>query len=378
MSAPKPPESSKLRGGDLAQFKGRISPSGPSPGPVSFPQRQPPENPVTLPEGHDRAAKRLLGDARTMADALRAFVPGDWVADLDLDTLRPLPAEHVNAELRRRRGDLLWTAELKGGGAVIIAVEAQSTPDPRMPARMMTRTGLVCEGLTAEAQGPDGRMPAVLPIVLYTGLRRWTPALDLAERAGPPAELSAYVAGPRYLLLDVRELAKQDLPERNLMTAFVRIEAAASPEALVDALRGTLAWLGDDELGPAFVEWVSEVLMPLRFPGADRGPIEELKEGMTMLAERAKQWTEQWFAEGRETGLREGLEQGRRDMAVRQARLKFGGAAAERLSRLLDRIEDPAALAEVGDWVIQCGDAAELLARTENAVSSGNWERGVQ
>ncbi|MDE0364107.1 MAG: Rpn family recombination-promoting nuclease/putative transposase [Gammaproteobacteria bacterium] len=331
---------------------------------------------MTVPEGHDRAAKRILGDARVMADALRVFVPGGWIADIDLDTLRPLPAEHVNAELRRRRGDLLWTTELEGGGAVVIAVEAQSTPDPRMPARMMTLTGLVCEGLAAEARGADGRMPAVLPIVLYTGLRRWTPALDLAERVGPPAELSAYVAGPRYLLLDVRAMAKQDLPERNLMSAFVRIEAAGSPEALLEALRGTLAWLGDDELGLAFVRWVSDVLMPLRFPEADREPIEDLKEGMTMLAERAKQWTEQWFAEGRETGLREGLEQGQRDMAVRLARLKFGGAATERLSPLLDRIADPAALAEVGDWVIQCSDAAELLARTENAASSGNRRNG--
>ena len=158
-------------------------------------------HPVPIPEGHDRAAKRLLGDVRMMADALRAFVHGGWTADLDLDTLRPLPAEHVSAELRRRRGDLLWTVELRGGGTVVIALEAQSTPDARMPARMMTLTGLICEGLAAGAWGADGGMPAVLPIVLHTGLRRWTPALDLAERAGPPKELAPYVAGHRLLRL---------------------------------------------------------------------------------------------------------------------------------------------------------------------------------
>ena len=108
---------------------------------------------MTVPEGHDRAAKRLLGDTRMIADALRAFVPGSWVSRLDLDTLRPLPAEHVNAELHRRRGDLLWTAEFNGGGAVVIILEAQSTPDSRMPARMMTLTGLVCEGLTDGGHG---------------------------------------------------------------------------------------------------------------------------------------------------------------------------------------------------------------------------------
>ncbi|MCY3794649.1 MAG: hypothetical protein OXG51_09780, partial [Gammaproteobacteria bacterium] len=107
-------------------------------------------------------------------------------------------------------------------------------------------------------------------------------------------------------------------------------------------MRETLAWLGDDELGPVFVEWVSDVLMPLRFPDADQGQIDELKEGKSMLAERAKQWTEQWFAEGLEEGLErgraQGLERGQRNMALRQARLKFGDVAAERLSPLLDRI----------------------------------------
>ena len=92
-----------------------------------------------------------------------------------------------------------------------------------------------------------------------------------------------------------------------------------------------------------------------------------------MLAERAKEWTEQWFAEGLQEGLQQGLEQGRRDMAVmavRQARLRFGDAAAERLAPLLDRITDPAALAEVGDWVVQCRNGAELLARAEATTGS--------
>lgn len=104
--------------------------------------------------------------------------------------------------------------------------------------------------------------------------------------------------------------------------------------------------------------------MPLRFPEADRTPFEDLQEGVTMLAERAKEWTEQWFAEGRESG--------QRDMTVRMARLRFGNGVAEQLSPLLERIADPAALAEVGDGVIQCRDGEELLARAEAAAGFGN------
>ena len=38
---------------------------------------------------------------------------------------------------------------------------------------------------------------------------------------------------------------------------------------------------------------------------------------------------------------------------------------------------DPAALAKVGDWVIQSRDGAELLARAEAAASFGNGQPGL-
>ena len=322
---------------------------------------------MPIHEGHDKAAKRLLRDARMMADVLHLCLPSEMLDELDLGTLRLLPAEHVDAELQRRRGDLLWAVGRLSGGTALFPVEAQSTHDERMAARMTTLTGMLYEGIATTLKGPDGQPPVVLPIVLYTGRGRWHADRGLAELADPSSGFAPYVAGPRYLLLDVGALAAHDLPQRNRMAVLVRLETARSPEDLLETLREALTWLGDDELGPVFVNWVSEVLMPLRFPHADRRGIEDLQEGTTMLAETAKEWTEQWFAEGRETGLQEGLEQGRRDIVVRQARLRFGDAVADRLSPVLERIADPAALAEVGDWVIQCRDGAELVARAEAA-----------
>ena len=55
--------------------------------------------PAPIHEGHDKAAKRLLRDDRMMADTLVAFVPGEWVADIDFSTLRRRPAlPHVQIE----------------------------------------------------------------------------------------------------------------------------------------------------------------------------------------------------------------------------------------------------------------------------------------
>ena len=83
-----------------------------------------------------------------------------------------------------------------------------------------------------------------------------------------------------------------------------------------------------------------------------------------MLAESVKEWTEQWLREGREQGLERGRAE-ERALLCRQASRKFGAETAERLSGLLARLTDPERLAEIGEWIIECGTGAELLDRAE-------------
>ena len=73
-------------------------------------------------------------------------------------------------------------------------------------------------------------------------------------------------------------------------------------------------------------------------------------------------------AEGREQGLKEGIEQERR-LLSRQAARKFEAETAPRLSALLERVADPERLAEVGEWIIACETEEELLARVQAAIS---------
>ena len=101
-----------------------------------------------------------------------------------------------------------------------------------------------------------------------------------------------------------------------------------------------------------------------------------------MLEETVREWTADWVAEGREQGLEqgraEGLEQGReqglergleqgraeeRGLLYRLAARKFDAAASQRLAAALSEVADPDRLAEVGDWIIECGTADELLDR---------------
>jgi len=94
-----------------------------------------------------------------------------------------------------------------------------------------------------------------------------------------------------------------------------------------------------------------------------------------------------WVAEGREQGLKEGVEQGierglekgleqgieqvrgeERRLLCRQAARKFTPETGPRLSVLLERLTDPESLEQVGDWIIECENERELLARVQDAI----------
>ncbi len=52
----------------------------------------------------------------------------------------------------------------------MLFLEFQSTPDPWMALRMLVYVGLLWQQLVREQRlMPDGRLPPVLPVVLYHG-----------------------------------------------------------------------------------------------------------------------------------------------------------------------------------------------------------------
>ena len=88
-----------------------------------------------------------------------------------------------------------------------------------------------------------------------------------------------------------------------------------------------------------------------------------------MLAEQVREWTEEWVEEGREQGIAQGRAE-ERALLCRQAERKFDAATARRLAAALGVVTDADRLAQVGDWIIECGTAADLLAR----VLDDGWQ----
>ena len=103
-----------------------------------------------------------------------------------------------------------------------------------MAVRILAYTGLLYQDLIRRGVfGDDGRLPPVLPVVLYNGRPRWTAPVEVADLIASVEEtLAPYQPSQRYFLLDERRWGEDDLPRRNLVSALVGLENSGSAERL--------------------------------------------------------------------------------------------------------------------------------------------------
>ena len=204
--------------------------------------------------------------------------------------------------------------------------------------------------------------------MIYNGSQPWTAAEDVAELIAFGGEaLARYQPSLRYYLLDQGRLGADDLPGRNLVSALIALETNRADERvpeLLAALFERLRELETPELTQVYREWVNQVLVPRKMKGTALESLPGSEEVRPMLQELVAGWV----AEGREQGLKEGVEQERR-LLCRQAARKFTPETAPRLSVLLQRLTDPESLLQVGDWIIECETERDLLARVQDAIT---------
>jgi len=188
----------------------------------------------------------------------------------------------------------------------------------------MTYQGLLYQDLIRqETFTPSGKLPPILPIVLYNGEKRWTAAQNVAELVERvPGGLERYRPDMAYLLLDegaiVNDPAWSD-QMRNVAAALFRLEHNRDEQDMLAVLGTLVGWLKAPEqtgLRRAFVVWIRRVLLPSRAPEMELPEftdLQDLHEVHDMLAERIKKWPEQWEERGRQEGRQEGRREERQE-----------------------------------------------------------------
>ncbi len=107
-----------------------------------------------------------------------------WLDRLDFSSLEMVPAHYVSGELEQRESDVVWRLRYGPSGDwfyVYLLIEFQSSVDRFMAIRVLTYLMLLYEDLILKKRlTRSGKLPPVVPIVLYNGTRKWTAPVQVA------------------------------------------------------------------------------------------------------------------------------------------------------------------------------------------------------
>ena len=316
----------------------------------------------------------------SMVRYLLALLPADAVAGLDTSRLRRLPTKQIGRGARKRVADMAWAVGAPTpehpDAEVLLLVEFQSAPHPRMALRMESYVALLRQEM-ADALPASAGLPPVLPVLVYTGDRPWRPSSVRQLAARTPPALRRWQPDLEMLPLDATTLSAED-GDVNPVAALLRLQRCREHTELPDLVAALFGKLRRDGLR-TLARRLADVLMRMliaRFGGDETGEghPEELQRALrymeetTMLAERMTQWRQEALDEGRQLGMSEG----ERTLLRRQAAGRFGIATGNALATLLANEEDVERLAEVGDLVVSCASAEELLRRSRGLLNGGS------
>ncbi len=277
---------------------------------------------------HDTGYKLLFSHPEMVRDLLTGFIPGEWIGEADFSTLERINASYVSENFKQRHDDVVWRVRLKDRWLwVYLVLEFQSEPDPWMALRMLVYVGLLAQDLVRRDDLVEGKLPPILPLVLYNGLPQWNVADDVDDLFAPsPRGLERFRPRMLYHLTDEARLKMHPTESvRTAVEALFRLEHGRSP----DDLRRTIQALGDMLQDPSaaalrrsFTFWIKSLLrrkVPVAREEEING-ITDLMEADTMLAERI----ESWFEEKWRQGMQQGMQQGEGVLLRRQLIRRFG------------------------------------------------------
>ena len=307
----------------------------------------------------DMLYKQLFAHPEIVRDLLAGFLPVGWARSLDAGAFERVNVSYVSDRSKQRHGDMVWRVSIGGQWLyVYILLEFQARSDAWMALRMQVYVGLLCQDLVAQHRlTRHGKLPPVLPIVLYHGRGPWRSSTDLSElMLAPPEGLEQFQPQQKYMLLDqfhqpaANGYANVVAILFKLMRAQSEVELRAALELFAERLKAPDMLPARDSL----TRWLRSTLQDEFYETTMN-----LKEEPTMLFNRLFKTFEELFEyeainRGKAQGLEEGRQEGRQEGQRLALQEVLRSAIAKSDDGMLSEVSEKIAVADTNqltDWV---------------------------
>ncbi len=306
----------------------------------------------------DRSARWLFEDKEYVRDLVE-ILASELAACIDFSRLSQINRSFIPDTLREQESDMVFTAPFQTESGtdellIYILIEHQSTVDPIMGFRVLfymmqiwdfQRRGWESDNVPKS----QWRFRPILPIVYYTGEKRWSNPLTLDAIMDMPDVLARFVPKFDTLFLSVNEAEATDLKESDQPLGWlltVLQQKNADKETLIDAMLEAFAYF--ETLDEEYTPQRRKAMIYLMLFILHRRPSDEHKNLITLIDQRTHDMEVETMAKSiieisKEEGIEEGIEQTKREDIIKLLQIKFGNVP-ESITKKINSIQSLARL----------------------------------
>ncbi|MCK5736705.1 MAG: Rpn family recombination-promoting nuclease/putative transposase [Spirochaetaceae bacterium] len=188
---------------------------------------------------YDAAYKYLFSNPRIACQLLHSFVDIPLVKDIHPEDLELVEKSFVSDDLQRREADVIFKVNHGGKSAYIyILMEFQSSPDKAIPVRMLNYITMFYDFLFRQSKA--GKLPAVLPLLIYNGSRDWNVPFRLEELIEPYLP-KRYIPHFEYYPIIEKNYSDETLFEINNLVSAIMLVENSRYKVNLDEISGRVA-----------------------------------------------------------------------------------------------------------------------------------------
>ena len=204
----------------------------------------------SVKQKHDKSFKDILVDEKEMSKFLEQFIE----IEVKSEDLEEQKNNYINKQFEKRESDILYKIKNK---EIYILVEHQSKVDKRMPRRIFEYCMGIMMELEKTQKEDDGSNPLIIPVVIYTGAKKWNVKTNFSDTQKTYEGYQNYKINLNYKLIDINKYSKEELLEKDTkLTSMMVFEKCKTKEELKNDIVEMLLKAEDKER----IKWIEQLI----------------------------------------------------------------------------------------------------------------------
>lgn len=193
---------------------------------------------------HDKSYKDLFSNKELLVKMIQNFVESPWGKEINEDNMELVNKSYILSDYEELESDIVYKATI-GNKEVIfyILLEFQLYVDYSMPIRLFLYISEIWREILKntkkiEAKSKEFKLPAIVPIVLYNGVYKWTVEKKFKNVINQSELFGNNIIDFEYILIDINKYEKEELMQlKNIVSAVFLLDQKVDVEEFISRVK---------------------------------------------------------------------------------------------------------------------------------------------